>query len=86
MATGGWETGVRVSADAGRTWADRSAGLPNRKVFVVAFDPGHPGRLWASTFEEGSFYSDDRGRTWHDGGLDGAYGSDYVFAAPPPGR
>jgi hypothetical protein len=87
MATGGWETGVRVSADAGKTWTDRSAGLPNRKVFVVAFDPRHPGRLWASTFEEGSFYSDDFGQTWQDGGLYGAYGSDFIFVAPSsPGQ
>jgi len=86
MATGGWETGVRVSANAGTTWTDRSTGLPNRKVFVVAFDPQHQGRLWASTFEESSYYSDDLGQTWHDGGLYGAYGSDFVFTAPPPGK
>ena len=87
MATGGWEVGVRVSADGGKTWTDRSRGLPNRKVFVVAFDPQHPGRLWASTFEEGSFYSDDLGQTWCDGGLYGAYGSDFVFASQSaPGK
>ncbi len=80
MATGGWETGVRVSADGGQTWTDRSTGLPNRRIFVLAFDPVEKNRLWASTFEEGTFYSDDLGQTWHDGGLYGAYGADFVFA------
>jgi hypothetical protein len=40
------------------------------------------GRLWASTFEEGTYYTDDLGRTWHEGGLYGAYASDLVFLAP----
>jgi hypothetical protein len=79
LAVGGWGIGVRVSSDGGGTWADRTAGLPVRHVFVLAFDPDVRGRLWASTFEEGSYYSDDLGLTWHDGGLHGAYGSDYIF-------
>jgi len=79
LAVGGWDVGVHVSADGGRTWTDRTAGLPVPRVFVVAFDPDVRGRLWASTFEEGTFYSDDLGRTWHDGGLYGAYASDFVF-------
>ena len=82
MAVGGWGVGVRVSADGGRTWADRSAGLPVKQVFLLAFEPGETERLWASTFEEGAFYSDDLGRTWQAGGLDGAYGLDFVFAPP----
>lgn len=81
MAVGGWDTGVRVSADGGATWSDRSTGLPVKHVFVLAFDPDVKGRLWASTFEEGSFYSDDLGVTWEPGGLYGAYGFDYVFVA-----
>ncbi|MDI1248096.1 MAG: hypothetical protein PSV13_04350 [Lacunisphaera sp.] len=80
MATGGWETGVRLSVDGGRSWTDGSGGLPNRRIFVLAFDPVEKNRLWASTFEEGTFYSDDLGRTWNDGGLYGAYGADFVFA------
>ena len=79
MATGGWDTGVRVSTDGGQTWIDRSAGLPNRRIFVLAFDPDQRGRLWASTFEQGTFSSDDHGVTWHDAGLLGAYGADFVF-------
>jgi len=79
LAVGGWAVGVRVSADGGRTWADRTAGLPVRNLFVLVFDPEVKGRLWASTFEEGTFYSDDLGLTWHDGGLYGAYASDFVF-------
>ena len=79
MATGGWETGVSVSTDGGQTWIDRSAGLPNRRIFVLTFDPHQSGRLWASTFEQGTFTSDDLGQTWQDAGLHGAYGADFVF-------
>ncbi|MFI5355988.1 MAG: WD40/YVTN/BNR-like repeat-containing protein [Opitutales bacterium] len=79
LAVGGWGVGVRVSADGGKTWTDRSAGLPNRNIFVLAFDPDQTDRLWASTLEDGTFYSDDLGATWKSGGLDGAYGLDFVF-------
>jgi hypothetical protein len=50
-----------------------------KNVFVLAFDPDVPGRLLASTFEEGTFYTDDLGRTWHSAGLDGAYVFDLIF-------
>ncbi len=83
MAVGGWGMGVRVSADGGATWVDRSAGLPVKNVLVLAFDPDTKGRLWAATFEEGSFYSDDLGRTWKNGGLYGADGTDYIFVPAP---
>ena len=83
MAVGGWGMGVRVSADGGATWADRSAGLPVKNVLVLAFDPDTKGRLWAATFEEGSFYSDDLGRSWKNGGLYGANGTDYIFVPRP---
>ena len=56
--------------------------MPANNVFVLAFDPDVKGRLWASTFEEGTYYSDDLGVTWHDGGLYGAYASDLVFLPP----
>jgi hypothetical protein len=32
-----------------------------------------PDRLWVSTFEEGTYYSDDNGKIWVDGNLYGAY-------------
>ena len=83
MAVAGWGVGVRVSVDGGATWADRSAGLPVKNVLVLAFDPDAPSRLWASTFEEGSYFSDDLGRTWQNGGLYGANGTDYIFVPNP---
>ena len=79
LAIGGWETGVRVSTDGGETWAERSDGLPSRRVQVLAFDPDHPGRIWAAIHEEGNYTSDDLGLTWRFAGLYGAYGHDYVF-------
>jgi hypothetical protein len=45
----------------------------------IQFSSDAASRLWASTFEEGTFYSDDLGLTWQDGGLYGAYGFDFVF-------
>ena len=35
----GWEAGVQVSEDGGRTWSDRTEGLPSRQVWSVSTDP-----------------------------------------------
>ncbi len=79
-----WIVGTQLhgawrSRDGGATWSDRSAGLPTKHIFVLTFDSEVKGRLWASAFEEGTFYPDDFGLTWLDGGLHGAYGFDYFF-------
>ena len=79
MAVGGWGVGVRVSVDGGKTWSDRSTGLPTKNVFVLAFDPDVPNRLWVSTFEKGFYRSDDLGKTWKESGLMGSYGFDFIF-------
>jgi len=82
IAVGGWNVGVRVSIDGGVSWVDRTAGLPVPHAMVLAFDPDVTGRLWASIFEESAYFSDDLGRTWKSGGLDGAYGYDFSFLPP----
>ncbi len=64
MAAGGWTTGIWISTDGGAHWMNRSEGLPSMNVTKTAFDQTIPGRLWVSTFEEGTFYSDDLGETW----------------------
>jgi hypothetical protein len=73
MAAGGWVAGVWMSDDRGKTWKDRSAGLPSKNVTAMTYDPVHTDRIWVSTFEEGTVFSDDNGETWKDGNLDGAY-------------
>ncbi|MBL8217213.1 MAG: hypothetical protein JNK87_41210 [Bryobacterales bacterium] len=68
----GWGFGVAVSEDGGRTFAFRNAGLPSTDVWSAAFDPGRPGRLWASVHEEAVYRSDDAGRSWVRDGLEGS--------------
>lgn len=60
----GWGAGVQVSEDGGKTWIDRTAGLPKREVWKVAIDPDLPDRLYAAPYLEPLFASDDFGRTW----------------------
>ena len=78
LAAGGWEIGVHVSRDGGSTW-QAAAPLISPNVTVVCFDANIKGRLWASTFEEGTFYSDDMGRSWKSADLEGAYVFDIGF-------
>ena len=66
--------GVRVSEDGGRTWADRTAGLPHPNVERVIPHPRDPNTVFVSldnhrradgTFEPGGVYkSSDAGRHW----------------------
>jgi len=79
FAAAGWAQGVRASLDGGKTWRDSTRGLPSTHITALAFDPTHPGRLWASTFEEGTYYSDNFGKSWKLGGLYGAYVVDLRF-------
>jgi hypothetical protein len=41
-------------------------------VWSVAFDPDHPGRLYASVHEEALYVSDDAGKSWREDGLKGS--------------
>lgn len=72
IAVAGWDTGVAVSEDRGKTWQPRNTGLPSTQVWSVSFDPGSPGRMYASVHEEALYVSPDAGRTWHKDGLDGS--------------
>jgi hypothetical protein len=53
-------------------------------VLTLAYDPNHPGRLWTGTFEEGTAWTDDAGKTWQDGGLDGSLTNDLGFLPLQP--
>lgn len=72
IAIAGWGPGVAVSTDSGKSWALRNAGLPRPDVWSVAFDPDHPGRLYASVHEEAVYVSNDAGVTWTKDGLEGS--------------
>jgi hypothetical protein len=79
MAIGSWTYGVFTSEDGGLTWGSRNVGLPaSHHVWRVGVDPD-TGRLYASVIQSSLFVSDDFGRTWQKGGLDGVQISAFVF-------
>jgi photosystem II stability/assembly factor-like uncharacterized protein len=65
VALGGvWGGGqVAFSDNLGRSWAARSAGLPEEPVYSLALAPGRPGRLFAGTLS-GVYGSEDGGASW----------------------
>lgn len=79
LAAAGWKTGVLISNNGGRSWSKRTRGLPTDSFYQVEFDPGHNGRLWAATIEQGIYYTDDDGKTWTDAGMYGTLVFDLEF-------
>lgn len=78
--------GVAVSDDGGRTWQDRSAGIPSRNVYSVAFAyrRGKP-RLFAGTEPANLYVSDDLGLHWRELSAlrDVPSVTKWTFPAPP---
>lgn len=64
--------GLFETFDGGRSWIDRSRGLPSRFVKSVALDPRVGGRMWAGT-GHGLAVSENDGRDWApaEGGFPG---------------
>ncbi len=54
---------VWTSADAARSWQQRSHGLPWAKVEIVGLDPSDSNRLWAVGAGQ-AFRTDDQGQRW----------------------
>lgn len=78
--------GVHVSADAGRTWEDRSAGITVEHVYalVSAVENGRP-VVYAGTEPPSVFRTTDEGRSWVElPGWHDMPGMDkWVFPMPP---
>ena len=58
---------IWASADGGRSWEHRDAGLPQGQVETVAADRNSRGRLWAASSSR-VHVSDDLGMSWRDWG------------------
>ncbi|HEV2746477.1 MAG TPA: hypothetical protein VGW34_04170 [Allosphingosinicella sp.] len=54
---------VFLSMDAGSTWTNRTAGLPNLPVNAVEVDPANANRLWVAA-DIGVYQSLDAGLSW----------------------
>ena len=91
IATGGAygpKEGIYLSADAGETWTktldayfDGNAGSRS-SGFILARHPKNPDVAVALSFLDGTFRTEDNGRTWHHTeGADGLYPSDLHYDA-----
>ena len=58
------ESGVHVTADAGRTWQTVSGTLPGTDVLAAAVNPYVPTEIYTSFADAGLQRSRDGGRTW----------------------
>ena len=66
-----WAGGAAFSADRGKTWEDRSQGLPSTFVSLLVRTPGPEGRVLAGT-EKGLALWDPGTRRFRPAGLSGA--------------
>lgn len=67
----GWSQqrgGLWQSSDGAATWTPSNAGLEERSVATVAFDPSDANTIYAGT-DAGLYRSEDAGRTWTATGL-----------------
>lgn len=55
---------VAVSTDGGRSWEDRSSGLPGGRVGALTLAATKPETFYASVLGDGLWQSDDEGRNW----------------------
>jgi len=72
LLASGWR-GILISTNSGRAWA-RAAGSAvvtkrsareGKKITAIAFDPHHPGTVFAAAWGAGVIRSTDGGRAWH---------------------
>ncbi len=63
LLVGTVDMGVLRTNDLGNKWELSSGGLTNFNITTLLFDPAQPERLYAGA-ENGSFQSNNRGKTW----------------------
>lgn len=77
------------TVNAGSGWVNRRQGLPiNAKVFRLYPDPftASPMRIFASTYGDGIYSTDNRAESWYSVGLNGERIYDFVIANGNPQR
>jgi len=65
LAVGTEDDGIFISADYGKSWSQKVAGLTHKTVYALAFAPQNADIIYAGTFRGGIFKSTDRGSSWH---------------------
>ena len=64
MYVGGPGFGVLGTDDGGKTWTERSEGLPSRDVIAVAAHTTEPKTLYVVLKDQGFYRSQDAGKNW----------------------
>jgi len=99
MYVAGPALGVVRTDDGGKTWVERTEGLPSRDVIAVAAHTTQPDTVYAVVKEQGIYRSQDAGKSWRmmdrgprDGlvqlihsDMAGSMQTGWVFAATPSG-
>ena len=70
LYAGGWDTGILISNDFGRTWRTSNAGLGAVPIHGIAVSGRVPGLIFAGTMGQGVFKSVNGGKTWRPVGAD----------------
>lgn len=81
LAAAGFQTGVYVSVDEGRSWRPVTDGLSTPTIHALAFDPDASGRLWIGTVGGGVYRLENGASKADYAGLDGATIWDLVFVS-----
>jgi photosystem II stability/assembly factor-like uncharacterized protein len=64
MYVAGPGLGVTRTDDGGKTWLDRTEGLPSREVIAVTAHTTQPDTVYAVVREQGIYRSQDAGKSW----------------------
>jgi photosystem II stability/assembly factor-like uncharacterized protein len=64
MYVAGPGLGLLRTGDGGKTWVDRSHGLPSRHVIAVAAHTTQPDTVYAVVKDQGVYRSQDAGQSW----------------------
>lgn len=78
LTASGWEFGLRISEDLGKTWT-QVEGLKHDRVWNHAMDPDFPDRIYAALYRDTVYVTDDMGKTWEPFLFPGATIWDFLF-------